>query len=84
MEKSKEQHEDLIESINTIKKVSGEFEKIFKEINKMSCKEHKLSFSTKEKAQILVDNLRIPAKRTIKKCHGCGRFYVKTKFFKPI
>lgn len=54
-------------------------------MKKIFCRNHKLlTLSTKEKAQILVDSDRIPAKRTIKKCHGCGRFYVKTKFSKPI
>lgn len=58
---------------------------MFQIIKKLFCRNHKkLTLSTKEKAQILVDNLRLPAKRIIKKCRGCGRFYVKTKFFKPI
>lgn len=56
-----------------------------KTIKKIFCRNHnKLTLSTKEKAQILIDNNRVPAKRTIKKCCGCGRFYVKAKFYKPI
>jgi hypothetical protein len=53
-------------------------------LKKIFCKNHKLSFSTMGKAQILIANSTLPAKRTIKKCRGCGRFYVKTKFSKPI
>ena len=54
-------------------------------MKKIFCRNHRLlTLSTKEKAQILIDNSRIHAKRTIKKCRGCGRFYVKTKFYKPI
>ena len=55
-------------------------------IKKIICRylHGKLTLSTKEKAQILADSCRLPYKRSVKKCIGCGRFYVKSKYIKPI
>lgn len=58
--------------------------KVLSKIKKILCKRHKISLSTEEKAQILIDNCRLPYKRAVKKCFGCGRFYVKSKYIKPI
>ena len=58
---------------------------IQQKFKKMLCKKHRVAFSTKEKAQILMDNLRMPVyKRKIKKCLGCGKYYVQSKYYGAI